>query len=159
MTPWIRINSPDLTFSASHFITFDAEHCESVHGHDYRVSVRIEGEPNAEGYIVDFDWVRRVVRELITPWDHHILLPTAHPRMRVLSKAATVEVLFADRRWVFPESDCVLLPVANTTAEEISRLLAERVRDRLAAEKVRVRAAELELTESPGYAAGWTWTE
>lgn len=159
MTPWIRINCSDLTFSASHFITFDAERCESVHGHDYRVSVRIEGDANAFGYIVDFDWVRKVVRELIVPWDHHLLLPTAHPRMRVLAHDAAVEVLFADRRWVFPQSDCVLLPVVNTTAEELCRVLAERFRGRLAAANVRTRSAELELTESPGYAAGWTWTD
>ncbi len=159
MTPWIRINCSDLTFSASHFITFDAERCESVHGHDYRVSVRIEGAANAFGYIVDFDWVRKVVRELIIPWDHRVLLPTAHPRMRVVDQGDAVEVLFVDRRWTFPKSDCVLLPVVNTTAEELSRFLAEQVRQRLAAEQVRIRAAELELTESPGYTAGWAWTE
>lgn len=159
MTPWIRISCSDLSFSASHFITFDAERCESVHGHDYHVAVRIEAAINAEGYMVDFEWVHRVVREMIASWDHRILLPTAHPRMRVLAQDAAVEVLFADRRWVFPKGDCVLLPVVNTTAEELSRLLAERFRGLLAAENVRIRTAELELTESPGYAAGWTWKE
>lgn len=159
MTPWIRISCSDLTFSASHFITFDAEHCEAVHGHDYRVAVRVEAAMNAEGYTVDFEWVRRVVRELVAPWDHHILLPTAHPRMRVLAQGATVEVLFGDRRWVFPKGDCVLLPVSNTTAEQLSRLLAEQFRCRLAAENVRILAGELDLSEAPGYSAGWAWTE
>lgn len=159
MTPWIRISCSDLSFSASHFITFDAEHCEAVHGHDYRVAVRIEAAMNAEGYLVDFQLVRGIVRELIAPWDHRLLLPLMHPRMRVAREGSSVHVSLADRRWVFPEGDCVLLPLANTTAEHLSQLLAEQFRRQLAARNIRIRAGELELNEAPGYAAGWSWTE
>ena len=44
---------------------------------------------------------------------------TDNPALDVAVKEREVEVTFADRRWVFPKTDCVLLPVANATAEHI----------------------------------------
>jgi len=40
-----------------------------------------------------------------------------------------VTATFETRRWVFPREDCVLLPVANTTAELIARWMALQLRD------------------------------
>ena len=42
-----------------------------------------------------------------------------------------VEVTFADRRWVFPREDCVLLPVANTTTELLARFIGLRLLESL----------------------------
>jgi 6-pyruvoyltetrahydropterin/6-carboxytetrahydropterin synthase len=62
-----------------------------------------------------------------------MLLPTGHPLIHVEPSDESVEVTFRERRWVFPRGDCVLLPVANTTAELLARYLAIRLRDALAA--------------------------
>jgi 6-pyruvoyltetrahydropterin/6-carboxytetrahydropterin synthase len=40
-------------------------------------------------------------------------------------------VTFEDRRWLFPRGDCVLLPVANTTAELLARYIGRRLLDEL----------------------------
>jgi 6-pyruvoyltetrahydropterin/6-carboxytetrahydropterin synthase len=36
-------------------------------------------------------------------------------------------VRFRDRRWIFPAEECVLLPVANTSAEWIARWIGGEV--------------------------------
>jgi 6-pyruvoyltetrahydropterin/6-carboxytetrahydropterin synthase len=58
-----------------------------------------------------------------------MLLPTSHPLIHVTASAREVEAVFTPdgRRWIFPLGDCVLLPVANTTAELLARYIAERL--------------------------------
>ena len=62
--------------------------------------------------------------------DHHMLLPQRHAEIIVTSDEKETTATFRDRRWVFPNEDCVILPVVNTTAEEIARVIAERVREK-----------------------------
>jgi 6-pyruvoyltetrahydropterin/6-carboxytetrahydropterin synthase len=69
-----------------------------------------------------------------------------------------VEVRFADRRWVFPRSECRLLPVENTTAELIARHMGQALLERLADEcGMRPSGLEVGVEESPGYSAAWRW--
>jgi 6-pyruvoyltetrahydropterin/6-carboxytetrahydropterin synthase len=42
-----------------------------------------------------------------------------------------VRATFRDRHWEFPRGDCILLPVANTTAELLARYLGRRLLDAL----------------------------
>jgi 6-pyruvoyltetrahydropterin/6-carboxytetrahydropterin synthase len=61
--------------------------------------------------------------------DHHVLLPTRHPAIHVTADDREVTATFEQRRWVFPREDCILLPVANTTAELIAHWLAGRLKE------------------------------
>jgi len=58
-----------------------------------------------------------------------MLLLTTHPLIKVDFKGEEVEVRFGQKRWLFPREDCQLLPVTNTTAEELAYWLASRMRD------------------------------
>ncbi|CAL1151167.1 unnamed protein product [Cladocopium goreaui] len=119
------------TFAAAHFITYAGDTCEPLHGHNYRVSVEIDGPLDENGYVRDFVATRDSWAELIGRLDHRVLLPTQHPLIRVQQAegplgAAEVVATFRDRRWVFPADECALLPIANTTAELIATWLAEQ---------------------------------
>ena len=55
---------------------FDSSHrlpghpkCGVLHGHTYRVEVEVEG-PVRDGMVVDFDDLKRAVREVVRPLDH-----------------------------------------------------------------------------------------
>lgn len=122
-----------LVFSAAHFITFNGNICERLHGHNWRVAVEVEGGLDENGYVFDFIALRDAVQKIVLELDHRMLLPTDHPRIRVTADDREVTARFEDRRWVFPKDECVLLPVANTTAELIARWMAERLRAVLAA--------------------------
>jgi 6-pyruvoyltetrahydropterin/6-carboxytetrahydropterin synthase len=56
-----------------------------------------------------------------------MLLPLSHPTIKVVEANGEVSVSHGKKRWVFPREDCVLLPVANTTAELLARHLAEEM--------------------------------
>lgn len=129
----VHVTKDQLVFSAAHFITFNGNICERLHGHNWRVAVEVEGGLDENGYVFDFIALRDAVQKIVLELDHRMLLPTDHPRIRVTADDREVTARFEDRRWVFPKDECVLLPVANTTAELIARWMAERLRAVLAA--------------------------
>lgn len=130
----VRLEKEQLIFSAAHFITFNGDICERLHGHNYRVMAEVRGQLDNNQYVIDFIALRDTLQEITTELDHHMLLPTGHPQIKVVTDDSEVNVSFQDRRWVFPLDDCVLLPVANTTAEllaqHIGRQLVERLEKR-----------------------------
>jgi 6-pyruvoyltetrahydropterin/6-carboxytetrahydropterin synthase len=127
----VRLEKEYHVFSAAHFITFDGDICERLHGHNYRVWAEVEGALDENQYVVDFIALRDALKSITDALDHHMLLPTTHPLIRVEQGEQEVEVKFQERRWVFPREDCVLLPVANTTAELIARYIGLQLLDAL----------------------------
>ena len=123
----VRISKDYLVFSAGHFITFEGDICERLHGHNYRVAAEIFGELDDNQYVLDFIILRDTLTAIVSDLDHHMLLPTEHPLIKVVARDYEVEVTFEDRRWLFPRGDCILLPMANTTTELLARHIGRRL--------------------------------
>ena len=123
----VRLDKEHHVFSAAHFITFNGDICERLHGHNYRVAVEADGPLDENHYVIDFIALRDALKTITDELDHRMLLPTEHPQIHVRSEEKEVEAAFQDRRWVFPREDCVLLPVANTTAELLARYIGLRL--------------------------------
>ena len=145
-----------LQFSAAHFITMKGHQCESLHGHNYRVGIRVDGDLEPEPlWVVDFSLLKDIARPLVKAVDHKVLLPSASNKLalRVDGERVAVSVL-GQPRYVFPLRDCAILPIENSTAEVLARYLAEQVRTALAQRGVvHLTALELEVEESPGQTA------
>ena len=43
-----------LVFCSGHFISYEGDKCERLHGHNYRATVEIEGDLNEDSYVFDF---------------------------------------------------------------------------------------------------------
>jgi 6-pyruvoyltetrahydropterin/6-carboxytetrahydropterin synthase len=127
----VRLEKEQLTFSAAHFITFNGDICERLHGHNYRVMAEVRGRLDENHYVIDFIALRDTLQEITTELDHHMLLPTDHDQIKVVANGSEVNVSFQDRRWVFPRDDCVLLPLANTTTELLARYIGNQLVERL----------------------------
>jgi 6-pyruvoyltetrahydropterin/6-carboxytetrahydropterin synthase len=150
----VAVSKDYLTFSSAHFITFSGHQCESLHGHNYRVGVTVEGDVDPEcAFVVDFAILKEAVRGLVKPMDHRVLLPTQNPKLGFRDQGESLVVdYFGKQRFIFPRSDCALLPITNTTAEMIAEYLAEQVRDQLL-RFANLSALEIEVEESVGQAA------
>ena len=103
----VRVFRDDLVFSAGHFITVQGDVCERAHGHNYRVAAEVHGPLDEDHYVVDFIALRDMLKAILAELDHHMLLPTEHPLIRVETDGREVTVTFEERRWVYPRSDCV----------------------------------------------------
>lgn len=127
----VRIEKERLVFSAAHFITYDGDVCEPLHGHNYHVAAEVRGPLDENHYVVDFIALRDALQVIVDEFDHRMLLPTNHSTIHVEEQGRGVAVTHAERRWVFPREDCVLLPLANTTAELLARLIGGRLLEAL----------------------------
>lgn len=62
------------TFDAAHNLTAYRGKCEKLHGHTYRLAVRLEGRPGAGGMVMDFAELKRTVHEkALDALDHSYL--------------------------------------------------------------------------------------
>ncbi len=66
--------SVEQTFAAAHALRNYHGKCENVHGHNYRVQVRVSGpELDEAGMLVDFVELKRILRGAIERLDHQFL--------------------------------------------------------------------------------------
>jgi 6-pyruvoyltetrahydropterin/6-carboxytetrahydropterin synthase len=81
-------------------------------------------------------------------------LPAESTRIKVERTGQEVVASYKDKRYVFPASDVVLLPIPNTTAEMLARWIAGEIKASLTpAELAGVQAVEVEVEESFGQRA------
>ncbi len=125
----VRVTKDHLVFSAAHFITFNGNICERLHGHNWRTAVELTGPLDENSYVFDFIALRDALQQIVNELDHRVLLPTKHPAITVVANDKEVTATFEERRWVFPREDCLLLPIENTTAELIARWIGEQLRE------------------------------
>jgi 6-pyruvoyltetrahydropterin/6-carboxytetrahydropterin synthase len=127
----VRVSKDHFTFCSGHFISYEGDKCERLHGHNYRATVELEGPLDVNRYVFDFIALKQRTRAITDELDHRMLLPTRNPLIRLSEEAGAVRVRYKDREWLFPRDDCVLLPIENTTAELLARYIAGRLLDEL----------------------------
>ena len=72
----VRVTKDYLVFCSGHFITYDGDQCERIHGHNYRTAVEVEGDLDENHYVFDFIALKDLTRAIIDELDHRMLLPT-----------------------------------------------------------------------------------
>ena len=127
----VALEKDNLVFSSAHFITFNGDVCEQLHGHNYRVKCKVFGPLDENGYVIDFIALRDTLMEIIGGLDHRMLLPTKHKTISVSTVDEEIVVRFEKKRWVFPVEDCVLLDIENTTAELLATHIGQALLRRL----------------------------
>ncbi len=64
----------EFTFSSAHNLTNYHGKCEELHGHNFKLSVTLLGNPEEDGMIIDFALLKKIVEEnVITILDHKYL--------------------------------------------------------------------------------------
>lgn len=128
----LSLSKQDFKFSSAHFLIFDGAHAEKLHGHNYRVRVKLWADPvstepqgDPQGFVVDFGELKKVIRARLAHFDEHVLLPGRSPHLRITAHGESYEVRYAERLYVFPREDVLILPTPNTSVECLSRLLCE----------------------------------
>lgn len=64
-------------FAAAHQLKMVSQKCENLHGHNWKVEVRVAGERlNSAGVLVDFGELKKHIAEIIKELDHRFLNDT-----------------------------------------------------------------------------------
>jgi 6-pyruvoyltetrahydropterin/6-carboxytetrahydropterin synthase len=140
-------------FSAAHFLIFPDGRSERLHGHNYRITVEIEGELSEHGLVLDFKRVKPVVRELCRELDERWLVPGEHPVLTWAPvEGGAIEVRYQDKLYRAPAEDVLVLPINNTSSENLAGWIGRELRGRLAQRfaDVEIRRLEVSVEETPG---------
>jgi 6-pyruvoyltetrahydropterin/6-carboxytetrahydropterin synthase len=152
----VQVSKDYLVFASAHFITFKGHECETLHGHNYRVGVAVEGAVEAETlFVLDFSVLKQIVRKLVDRIDHKVLLPTLNPKLAFREDGDRIAVdYFGQPTYIFPKRDCALLPIPNSTAEMLAQYLGSQVREELVAGGyTHLTSLDLEVEENYGQSA------
>lgn len=154
----VRVTKDHLVFCSGHFISYEGDKCERLHGHNYRTAVEIEGDLDNNHYVFDFIALKQLTRSITEELDHRMMLPTRNPFISVEPGPRGVHVRYRDREWLFPLGDCVLLPIENTTAELLARYIGQRLLDAIRREQQYVpQILRVEVEENVGQSATYEW--
>ena len=154
----VRVTKDHLVFCSGHFISYEGDKCERLHGHNYRVAVEVEGELDENFYVFDFIALKHRTKEITDTLDHRMMLATLNPLIRVREEAKRIQVTYGDREWVFPSDDCVLLPIENTTAELLARYIGQRLLESLRKQhNFTPQILRAEVEENIGQSARYEW--
>ena len=157
----VAVSKDYLVFASAHFITFRGHQCESLHGHNYRVGVMVEGAVDDEClFVLDFSILKKIVRRIVDEIDHKVLLPTRNPKLAYRHEGDMVHVdYFGKPTYVFPKGDCALLPIQNSTAEMLAEYIAVHVRNELMQDGyTHLSQLEIEVEENFGQSATYRTT-
>jgi 6-pyruvoyltetrahydropterin/6-carboxytetrahydropterin synthase len=150
----VVVQKENLKFSAAHFIAYRGFR-EPLHGHNYQVSVSLAGAVGTDGYVLDFGVVKRVTKAVCDELDERILVPLRSDCLTVAHEGPSVVLVYEDgARFVFPATDCALLPIVHASAEELAGYVLERLRAGLGPHAMRgLTEIEVGVSEAPGQAA------
>lgn len=154
----VRVTKEEFIFCCGHFISYEGDKCERLHGHNYRTEVELEGELDQNYYLFDFIALKRLTKAITDELDHHMLLATKNALIRVEERTNDIHVSYREKTWIFPRGDCVLLPIENTTAELLAKYIGQKLLVSLKNECSFVPdGLRVEVEENVGQSAMWVW--
>jgi 6-pyruvoyltetrahydropterin/6-carboxytetrahydropterin synthase len=123
----VRVQRQRLRFMAAHMATWAGD-CEPLHGHNYQVTVEVEGDLTEDAWVIDFSLLKRIDWLITTP---------------------------RGKGYAFPKDDVAVLPIDNTTVERLAQWLHREIAEALrAAGAGNISHLRVEVEEAPGQ-AGW----
>lgn len=160
----VYVSKDTFKFNAAHFVAF-AGYRERLHGHNYRVAVRLLGRRRigADGYLIDFGTVKAVTKQACHRLNEYFLCPVHSDVLTITTTAAAtappsvrVECHGDGSVFVFPAADCAMLPIVHATAEELAIYLYAEILNGLQASYLLQRGIhtmEVSVAEAVGQEA------
>ena len=159
MERWaIQIDKEYLKYSAAHFLIFPDGSAERLHGHNYRVYCEMGGPLSEFGLVLDFQKTKPLIRELVDALDEHWLIPGEHRELTWKEREdGVVEVRYRERYYAAPKEDVIVLPINNTSVENMAAWLGRQLHKSLGEyfPEVQIDQIMLAVEESPGQRGVW----
>jgi len=158
----IALFKEDMKFSAGHFTIFGGSSRERLHGHNYTVALEFQAPVAHEsGMVEDYNVYKAKIRALCAEYDEFLLLPGLSPHLGITelpgsaSTSPSVQIEFGPENtpkdmFSIPQSDVLVLPVANITLESLSELFVDRIVEEFGTQMQQHKVRQLAVTVSSG---------
>ena len=147
----IYIDKESHKFSAAHFTIFSATDRERLHGHNFSVSARIVAPVDENGLTGDYAVYKNQIKKLCEALDEYTLIPELSPYLEISEEGDYYKVVHNKDALLFLKADTLVIPVRNTTVEDLSNYLLETlVEDRAFLKVQDIREIEVMVSSGPG---------
>jgi 6-pyruvoyltetrahydropterin/6-carboxytetrahydropterin synthase len=152
----VRVEGNRLRFMSAHMATWQGA-CEPLHGHNYRLSVEVEGALTDDSWVIDFSTLKRIAREICETLDHRFLLQRDSRVLAIMEAAEQWEIVApGGRRYLLPKADVMVLPIDNTTTERLAAWFHSAIGDVLRRDGMdNVSMLRVEVEEAPGQSSSF----
>lgn len=123
----IKLAKEYTKFSAAHFTIFSADNRERLHGHNFHVSAEIDAGVDDNGMCFNYSLFKDLLARCCEELDEYLLLPAQSPHLIITEEGENYRVVFNQQTMYFLRSDTLLLPIKNSTVEEYSHYLLNRL--------------------------------
>jgi 6-pyruvoyltetrahydropterin/6-carboxytetrahydropterin synthase len=155
----IYIDKESHKFSAAHFTIFSASERERLHGHNFSVAARLVAPVDDNGLTGDYAVYKAQLKKLCDLLDEYTLIPANSPYLTVVEEGDYYRVRHAQDELLFLQSDTRVLPLRNTTVEDLSHYLLEMlVEDKPFLEAQDIREIEVMVSSGPGQTGSSYWS-
>jgi 6-pyruvoyltetrahydropterin/6-carboxytetrahydropterin synthase len=148
----IEVAKDYFNFASAHFLIFSNGQREPLHGHNYQVSVAMEGELDPAGVVLDIISFKPLVKRICDGLDHRTLIQTASPVITLRQRPHEIELRYKQQKIILPRQDVLLLPLINTSTELLAEYVAGQIRRRVRRNfpKSQIRYLEVGVEEARG---------
>lgn len=155
----IHIDKEAHKFSAAHFTIFSATERERLHGHNFSVSARILAPVDDNGLTGDYAVYKNEIRKLCDALDEYTLIPSRSPFLKLEEEGAYHRVEHNGDVMLLLKADTLLIPVRNTTVEDLSYyLLQTLLADQGLLQAQDIRQIEVMVSSGPGQTGSASWS-
>lgn len=146
----IDIRKQYLHFSAAHFTVFSATERERLHGHNWQVAAKVSGPVGDDGLCFDYAIVKQRLKALCEAFDEYTLIAQFSPHLAIREDASMVYVTHNHIEIPLLKSDTILLPLRNTTIEELSAYFLQKLTDdKTLIDAHDIQAIEVQVASGP----------
>jgi 6-pyruvoyltetrahydropterin/6-carboxytetrahydropterin synthase len=138
---------------------FSATDRERLHGHNFAVAAKIVAPVDDNGLTGDYAVYKAQIKKLCDALDEYTLIPSQSPYLTVSEEGDYYKVVHAADTLLLLRADTLLIPVRNTTVEDLSYyLLQTLVEDKAFLTAQDIRAVEVMVSSGPGQTGSSFWS-
>ena len=146
-------------FSAAHFV-IRGKICESLHGHNYKITLEVTGELNEYQMVIDFKHLKQLLIEVCKELDHKFLLPGKSKNIiiQLNENKAYIRVHWNNviKEYVIPKTDIKILPINAITSEKLAEYICKQIVIKLRNLKIStIKGIKVVVEELPGCSASF----
>jgi 6-pyruvoyltetrahydropterin/6-carboxytetrahydropterin synthase len=126
MLTTLEMARAEFGFYAAHIALYNGD-VEPLHGHTFQVALRVSGEPDTSGMVVEFSEIKPAMRDAVAPLRRRTLVPGHAPELRITPSNDSLSITCGRKRYLLPAEDVTVLPLVNTTLEALASYLLSQV--------------------------------
>ncbi len=145
----LKLAKESFKFSGAHFTTFSKTEAETLHGHNYYVSIDLIGcKSLTHGMIIDLNEPKKIIKSLLESMDEKVLVAKLDPFTKIKTDNSTLSIQFNGKDYSFPLEDCFIVPAENITIEELAHFISKKLKPHF--ESYPLTSFSVEVAETRG---------